>query len=423
MSSTNLPQELVDVIVHNLCEDISSLRSCSLAARAFVVSAQIHIFKRIEIMPPTDPSSSSNSCQKLYKLLTLSPHLAQLVDELRIVLVGPETSFEYDSDGQYLEDRHVTWIMRERRTLALVLPLLDLKRISLVEDSPLDWNSYGEFSMKWNELGRHLKAALSKAFSSPRLESVQLRGIVLESPRQLLALFSDATALTELSLSRVYYTQRWDQRDPWPESQPWHPRLQSLLASDISGDPICRQLISPRIDLTCITSLTIATEANDSRETIIRAANSTVEHLKLRYISGKVLRSLKEFCSNLPSGAGDFKSIIGPNLRSLHLLTTTFHSMDALFKSCPHDARLESVVFEGPLSGTCAPSVNATVDAALVHFRFLKKVEVRRYLFYDSEPFSTWSAEILASLPSLVQRSILAPTEVSVEDKVHHGWE
>jgi hypothetical protein len=287
MSSTNLPQELVDVIVHNLREDIPSLKSCSLAARAFVVSAQIHIFKRIEIMPPTDPLSSSNSCQKLYKLLTLSPHLARLVDELCIVLVGPETSFEYDSDGQYLEDRHVTWIMRERRTLALVLPLLDLKRISLVEDSPLDWNSYGEFSMKWNELGRHLKAALSKAFSSPRLESVQLRGIVLESPRQLLALFSDAMALTELSLSRVYYTQRWDQRDPWPESQPWHPRLQSLLASDISGDPICRQLISPRIDLTGITSLTIATEANDSREPIIRAANSTVEHLKLRYISGK----------------------------------------------------------------------------------------------------------------------------------------
>jgi hypothetical protein len=133
--------------------------------------------------------------------------------------------------------------------------------------------------------------------------------------------------------------------------------------------------------------------------------------------------------------------MIGPNLRSLHLLTTTLYLMDALFKSCPHDARLESVVFEGPLSRTCAPSVNATVDAALVHFRFLKKVEVRRYLFYDSEPFSTWSAEILASLPSLVQRSILAPTEVSgasllfcqysishtcgltVEDKVHHGWE
>ncbi|KAJ7888414.1 hypothetical protein B0H14DRAFT_2693908 [Mycena olivaceomarginata] len=375
MSSTNLPQELVDVIVHNLREDIPSLKSI--------------YSKGIEIMPPTDPLSSSNSCQKLYKLLTLSPHLARLVDELCIVLVGPETSFEYDSDGQYLEDRHVTWIMRERRTLALVLPLLDLKRISA------HWNSYGEFSMKWNELGRHLKAALSKAFSSPRLESVQLRGIVLESPRQLLALFSDATALTELSLSR------------WPESQPWHPRLQSLLASDISGDPICRQLISPRIDLTGITSLTIATEANDSREPIIRAANSTVEHLKLRYISG----------------AGDFKSIIGPNLRSLHLLTTTFHSMDALLNRVRTMLAFESVVFEGPLPRTCAPSVNATVDAALVHFRFLKKVEVRRYLFYDSEPFSTWSAEILASLPSLVQHSILAPTEVSVEDKVHHGWE
>ncbi|KAF7343249.1 hypothetical protein MVEN_01756700 [Mycena venus] len=301
--STHIPQELVDIIMDNLDDDIPSLKSCSLAARTFVSSAQIQIFRKIEITPPTHPLSLSSSCQKLYKLLTSSPHLAPLVDELCIVLVGSETSFEYDADGQYLEDRHVTWIMSGRKTLALILALLDLKRISLVENAPVDWNSYGQFSMKWNELGGHLKSELSRIFSSPGLESVHLRGIVVESPYQLLSLFSEATSLKEMSLSRVYFTKRWDQRDPWPESQTWQPQLRSLLLSDIASDTFCRHLVNPRINLTRVNSLTIVTEGSDWREKIIQATHGSVVDLRIRYLQ--------------EPGTGVFKSIIGPNLRSL----------------------------------------------------------------------------------------------------------
>ncbi|KAJ7832841.1 hypothetical protein B0H14DRAFT_2309282, partial [Mycena olivaceomarginata] len=84
------PQELVDIVVNNLQDDTPSLKACSLTAHTFVPSARIHIFKRIEIMPPNDnPGSkeppSRSPCQKLLKMLNSSPHIAPFVEELSIV--------------------------------------------------------------------------------------------------------------------------------------------------------------------------------------------------------------------------------------------------------------------------------------------------------------------------------------------------
>ncbi|KAJ7859100.1 hypothetical protein B0H13DRAFT_2356215 [Mycena leptocephala] len=410
-----LPQELIDIIVDNLHDDILSLKSCSLTARTFVRSARTRIFNKIEIAPPSNPTSSNNPCQKLHRLLTSSPQIAPLVNELCIVLVGSETSFEYDSDGQYLEDRHITWIMARSR-LSLILPLLDLKRISLVENAPVDWNSYGEFSMNWTKMGRQLKSALADVFSSPRLEYVHLRGIVVESPRQLLSLFSEATSLKEMSLSRLYFTQRWDQREPWPETEPWRPQLRSLLVAEMSSDPFCRYLINPRIDLSHIRSLTIATDSSDWREKLIQATNSDVEHLRLRHlIFNPSSRSISSF--------------LGSNLRSIHFFTVSnFRLLDAFFKSCPHDACLEVITFEGPETNDPTPndlSLNTTIESSVIHLRSLKMVEIKVYLWSSSETvFSVWSASVLSSLPSLVQRGMLTLTEIQMaEHEVHHGWE
>jgi hypothetical protein len=205
------------------------------------------------------------------------------VEELCIVLVGSETSFEYDSDGKYLKERHISWVMAGR-TLSLVLPLLDLKRISLTENAPSDWNDSGEYSMNWNKMGRQLKSALANVFSSPRLEAVHLRGIVVESPSQLLSLFSEATALKELSLSRLYFTQRWDWLEGWPESQPWHPQLRSLLVSETQSASFCRHLVNSRIDLAHVTSLTLVTNSIDSRQKIMEANSGGAEHLRLWFM-------------------------------------------------------------------------------------------------------------------------------------------
>ncbi|KAJ6572311.1 hypothetical protein B0H19DRAFT_681672 [Mycena capillaripes] len=288
MGSSCLPQELVDIVLDNLHDDIPSLRSCSLSARTFVISARIHIFQKIEILPPASPTSSPNACQRFYKLLTSSPHIAPLVEELSIVLVDPDTT--YDLDGDNFNDRRVPWVMDDR-TLFLVLPLLDLKRISLTENLQAHRIHSRRFSMNWDHMDRQLKSALMKTFSSPRLETVHLRGIVIESPRQLLSLVSEATSLKELSLSRFYFTQPAHQHESWPESQPWRPQLRSLLISDFQSRDFCRHLVNPRMDLTAVRSLSLAVYATDSewRDRLIRASKAGsggVEHLRYWTMTG-----------------------------------------------------------------------------------------------------------------------------------------
>ncbi|KAJ7450848.1 hypothetical protein FB451DRAFT_716663 [Mycena latifolia] len=416
MSHDSIPQELVDLIVDNLQDDISTLKCCSLTARAFVSSSQRHMFRKIQITPPPLDNSQS-SCQKLCKLLSSSPHVAPLVEDLIIVLVGSETSFDYDSDGEWLTKPHTTWIMTGR-TLSLVLPLLNPRRISLVENAPPEWNSGGEFSMNWNKLGRTLKSALSDTFSSPRLESVHLRGIVVESPRQLLSLFSEASALRDMSLSRIYFTQRWDQLDPWPESQPWRPQLQSLLISDAFGDTFCRYLLNPRIDLTRVTSLTLVTDSAAWRGTGIQTTkSSSVEHLRLRDLQ------------HIPLTIESIASMLGANLRSVHFFSlSTFRLMHTFFMARSDANRLETVTFEGPMDPSLPlnwRSLNETIDSSVTHFRSLKMVELKAYrITYPHNPLELWAQAVKTLLSSLVARDMLTVTEIHMtEDEVEPGWE
>ncbi|KAJ6569883.1 hypothetical protein DFH09DRAFT_1080616, partial [Mycena vulgaris] len=255
------------------------------------------------------------------------------------------------------------------RTLSLVLPLLDLRRISLVENSHADWNSAGKFSMNWNKMGRTLQSALAEVFSSPNLEAVQLRGIVVESPCQLLSLFSEATSLKEFSLSRVYFTQQWDQRKPWPDSDPWRPQLRSLLVSDSSGDSISLYLSNPRIDLARVKSLCVVTASTEWMDKIVTGSGA-VEHLRLIYPSEPWAQP------------ASIELIFSPNLRSIHLLTSRiFQLLSALFTACPHDSRLETITIEGPIqSGVHVfrwDQLNDTIDEFAVHLSSLKMVEIK----------------------------------------------
>ncbi|KAJ7646510.1 hypothetical protein FB45DRAFT_1018831 [Roridomyces roridus] len=188
--SDSVPQELVDFIVKNLKGDTPSLKSCSFAARTFVGPSQAHLSED-RVLPPPETTRTATHARDFTKP-SLRPHLTTLVEEL---LVGSETSFEYDADGQYPEERHP----------------FGLRRISVVENLPGEWNGGGDFSMKWSTLGRSLKSALTD---------------------DLLSLFSDATALKCLSLSRVYFErdfeQPWQPREAWPEAQPWRPQLTLL---------------------------------------------------------------------------------------------------------------------------------------------------------------------------------------------------
>ncbi|KAJ7178175.1 hypothetical protein C8R46DRAFT_1076042 [Mycena filopes] len=401
-----VPQELIDIIVDNLHDDIPSLKSCALTARAFVGSAQIHIFHRVEINPPRDRNSASPTpCQKLYNLLVSSPHIAPLVTDLSVVLVGSETSFECDAHGLYLNDRQVTWIMTGR-TLALVLPLLNLKRISIVENGPADWNSWGEFTMRWNILPRQLRSALTDVFSSPRLEAVHLRGLVVSSPYQLLALFSEASALKELSISRLFYVIRVAHPAAWPASRRWRPRLTSLLISDVYGGPFLPYLISPQIDLAHIKSLTLSTDETEARDTIISTASG------LKHLGIWIIHPLAP-------------STLTANLRFLRFYTSTIlELLRTFFTLCPRDASVEIIILEGHVETT--EGVTQILDSPVAHLRSLKTVEIKLDVYSDN--FSAWSATLRAVLPALEARGMLTITETQFdENEPYHGrsdgWE
>jgi hypothetical protein len=83
------------------------------------------------------------------------------------------------------------------------------------------------------------------------------------------------------------------------------------------------------------------------------------------------------------------QALFGANLRSIYLLTaSTFWLMGTLFELCPHDSRIESVTFLGPMSlhseGASPPqSLNAIIESAIVHLHSLKIVEIRPSALHD----------------------------------------
>jgi hypothetical protein len=301
----DLSQELVDTILDILHNDIPSLKSCSLAARAFVISARKHIFKKIEII------SSSDTSQRFYEFLCSSPHIAPLVKDLCIVSVlekFPETCAYLDPSGNYMSGR----------TLSLILPLLtELKRISVVESGDVI-QTRAKFSRSWSKMDQPLQSALANVFSSPRLEAVHLRGLVLESPCHLLSLFSEAAALKEMSLSRLYFTQGEGRHEPWPESQLWHPKLRSLLLNTPSFN-LCQYLVNPQIDLTHVRTLRLATPSPEQRKKMVLATSLRhsrgVEHLGL-YLAYNFEPPLCEYSPTYT--ASTINQNFGSESRSLH---------------------------------------------------------------------------------------------------------
>ncbi|KAF7370230.1 hypothetical protein MSAN_00653800 [Mycena sanguinolenta] len=375
-----VPQELVYLIIDNLRDDILSLKLCSLTARAFVgsaqSSAQTWIFNKVEILPPKSRDD----------------HVGDFTSFSR----GPETSFDPDEDDpEYLAEHHVLWVM-SGRTLPLVLAFLDLKRISLVQNSPSEWNEYGELSMDWNRLGRSLKSALATVFSSPKLE---LRGNF---------------SLKEMSISRVRFTQELNPT-PWPESQPWHPQLQSLFICEFGCDDLCRYLLHPRIDLTRITSLTLAVRTEWVERMTRAAISGATQHLSL-------------YEPHRPGIA--LKSILTPTLRSIHFFSKHLSALlSATFEAYPHNSRLERIVFEAPIQKYRTPrqpfSIDAKIQAAMEHLGALKSVEIRANSEADSpRSFHEWAEEIRAMVPSLVRRGLLTLTEITrAYEDPHYGWE
>ncbi|KAJ7306743.1 hypothetical protein DFH08DRAFT_513527 [Mycena albidolilacea] len=404
----DLPQELIDTIVDILHDDGPSLKSCSLAARTFVISARKHIFKKIEIL------SSSDTSQRFYELLCSSPHIAPLVEDLCIASVlekFPVTCAYLDPSGDYMSGR----------ALSLILPLLtELKRISIIENGDVSQTCV-EFSRSWNKMELPLQSALANVFSSPRLEAVHLCGFVLESPCHLLSLFSKAAALKEMSLSRLYFTQRKGRHELWPASQLWRPKLQSLLLNYFNSADLCQYFVNPQIDLTHVRRLTLATVFPEQREKMVLATSlrhsGGVEHLGLC-----VAYNFETYISDLSP------DLFTTNLRSIHFFSHSMVKLLGIFvKTCPHDSRLKYVTldnFTDTLRQTKVPELYTAIDATVAHLPALKTIEMRWIVDEPSATPTPWEADVHTAFSSLMRRGILRITKFQWQGSLYPlGWE
>ncbi|KAF7338782.1 hypothetical protein MSAN_02200700 [Mycena sanguinolenta] len=397
----SLPQELVDAILDNISDDLPTLKACSLVASLFTHSARTHIYRKIEISPL---SSSGNSCRKFYELLSSSPDIAPLVKNLLIVSNGL-----FPTDAEECRRGKLGFEPDTSRTLPLVLPcLVNLTRISLVEHPPNPWIKTA-CSMNWRAMNEDSKSALAAVFSSPRLEAVHFRGFAIESPRQLLSLFSEAVALKEMSLSRMYFTSP----EPWPKLQPWLPQLQSLRIND-SGRrvPYLRYFVHPQICLSQVSTLSVNTHSIQWRNEIIQATG--VEHLQV------MLRGPTECTPDI---------FCGMKLRSIHLWTDcTLYVLAHVFIMCQPGRALERITIDGPgtdweLSLLRLSNLDVSIETKLDHLPALKRVELRREKEGTDavDTFAKWEVAVQAALPSLMRRGMLFMTEI--DSAARHEWE
>ncbi|KAJ7620251.1 hypothetical protein FB45DRAFT_929795 [Roridomyces roridus] len=366
-----LPQELVDLIVDNLHEDTTSLLSCSLAARPFVRPSQRHLFRYIEITPPTPDGEGPSPCEMLHRALITSPHLHSLVDGLRIVTMEYQTYSLAVADG---EAGTVSWAMSEQsqQMLQQILSVINLQRIQIIEQFS-HHSHQGQISFNWTTLDESLKSALTATFSSTTLQFVHLRGLFIETPKQMLLPFSDATSLISFSVARVFFTRPTNERPGWPNirsERSWKPKLTSLLVSDMFGDPLCYLFSNPLMDLSDLTFLSVASDDEQWRTRILERVvqiRSPIEHLRVYH----------------PDSL-DPRSILTPTLRTLHLFSINMHhTILSTFQACAQRSdklHLETIIFEGAVMPYPeSPLLDDAIKSALEHLPCLNVVHLQAF--------------------------------------------
>ena len=104
--SFRVPQELSDEIINYLSDDKEALKACSLASRNFTPLSQKFIFSCVVIRTPNPENSSTHphshvwdfggSPLKFRALFDTSPHIADYIECLQIVNVGPLFDHQLD---------------------------------------------------------------------------------------------------------------------------------------------------------------------------------------------------------------------------------------------------------------------------------------------------------------------------------------
>ncbi|KAJ6557970.1 hypothetical protein B0H19DRAFT_124792 [Mycena capillaripes] len=254
-----LPRELLDIITDELRTDVPSLRACALSLRDIVPSVQTHLFFKVVLHQPESRTKKNSQCQKFSRLLESSPHLASLVKDFRII------------------DDEPRFPLAEWRTLSGMLRLFDLKRISIRCTAAC---------LDWDRLHRDFKASLQGVFTSPRLEAIQLHGILISAPPEsvLFHIFMGSHAnLQHLSVSCQIRKPDHRSRSVPPV---WEPKLRSLVVGATHTLDLSHGLFSSTMDGSRLRTLTLSSFKNSEINEFLIAITprNVLEDLNIHYL-------------------------------------------------------------------------------------------------------------------------------------------
>lgn len=262
-SNYDLAQELVDIIVDNIEDDLPTLQACSLTNRSFFSSSRRYQFSRIELRAiklseDEAPPVESTLCQRFHTLITDSPHIASLVEDLRL-LEGPQGD---------------TWITEETLLPTVIAKLVNLKGISL--------GGWDDIEVDWGSLPASLQKVLLTVFQSPKLERARLWGI--SNVPRLLDLFpvSPASKLRSVGLSGVLFLDE----DSTPPSRIFNSQIHLLeLEYGSYQHGFAKHLVDPAImDAVQLRSLYVNIPYSSQASIIVKfiQAASCLEHLEIK---------------------------------------------------------------------------------------------------------------------------------------------
>lgn len=147
---SSFPYDLLDAIL-SLSDEEDTLKVTSLVNRTFSEISQKYLFRAIYLGPLTDPAFTM--AEKFASVIQSSPQIGSYVRHLEI---------DYSEYPQ-----SISWISDDE-SMANIFPALDnLHQLSL----------YGKPVSNWEQFSPSLQNALISALESPRLRSIEIRGI------------------------------------------------------------------------------------------------------------------------------------------------------------------------------------------------------------------------------------------------------
>ncbi|KAF8509960.1 hypothetical protein JB92DRAFT_3119393 [Gautieria morchelliformis] len=438
MTHCRLPQEMVDAILDNLCEDDGhkALLTCSQVCHSWLPSSQRNLFRRITF------GKDGGHSKRLGQALLSSPHLAKYIRELEVHMPVGDTF-------------HATC-----QTLSVILgELSELQRLTLCE-------------LVWHKLTVDLRESFRRLFLLSSISFVKLHGVQFGSMDDFVNLLRHAEGVTTLSLGFSFspsgqFQEFWPQEDQEDQGEHEgetrlnlrerrHLDLLHLYAPQSNFHTCVDCLLEPRspLEVSHIQSLLIddledpggdAFNRNgDALNRLLHPIGSSLQHLQF-YMPD-------EAWSGRSLGTGfDINLEFNSNIKLLHVIHIDLvlsRNLAWLLRFLPNIAtsnQLEHILFDVIIDGdTFEPrdcSVWKQVDCLLAQnqfkFQLLRTLDIKFWVEKvkcdegDKVQFDEIAQSMVAAHPLLLERGVsvnvwcveiayLQPSSTFVMHPSHH---